>query len=190
MLFEQAGEFILHKLENEIPANLCYHNIDHTKDVYAAAEMIGKAEQVSDYDMKLLLTAACYHDSGFLNVLHEHEAESCHIARENLPGFGFNEEEIDRICGMIMATRIPQSPKNKLEEILADADLDYLGRDDFFSIGDTLYHERGLTDRDDWNRTQLKFIQRHQYFTQTALNLREQKKQENLKKVESLLQKN
>ena len=187
MLFEQAGEFILEKLDREIPANLYYHNINHTKDVRAAAEMIGKAEHISDDDMKLLLTAACYHDSGFLNVLHEHEAESCHIVRENLPDFGFSDEEIDRICGMIMATRIPQSPKNELEKILADADLDYLGRDDFFTIGDALYHERALTDRDKWNNTQLKFMQQHHYFTQTALNLRSLKKQENLEKVKALL---
>ncbi|MFI5160222.1 MAG: hypothetical protein ACHQHN_03050 [Sphingobacteriales bacterium] len=187
MLFEQAGEFILNKLQNEIPANLCYHNIHHTHDVRAAAEMLGKAEHISADDMKLLLTAACYHDSGFLNVLHEHEAESCRIAKENLPGFGFNDEAIERICGMIMATQIPQLPKNKLEQILADADLDYLGRDDFFNIGDTLYHERGLKDRDEWNMTQLNFMQQHHYFTQTALNLRRPKKQENLEKVKALL---
>jgi uncharacterized protein len=187
MLFEQAGEFILNKLTNEIPANLCYHNIDHTRDVRTAAETLGKAEHISDDDMKLLLTAACYHDSGFLNVLHEHEAESCRIAKESLPAFGFSDEAVERICGMIMATRIPQSPKNHLEQILADADLDYLGRDDFFIIGDTLYHERGLKDRDEWNRTQLNFMQQHHYFTQTALNLRDPGKKKHLEQVKALL---
>jgi len=188
MLFEQAGDFILDRLEKEIPATLCYHNIDHTRDVRSAAESIGNSELISPYEMKLLLTAACYHDCGFLAVTHEHETESCNIARESLPGFGFSNEEIDCICGMIMATRIPQSPKNKLEQILADADLDYLGRDDFFFIGEKLYDERGLTDRNEWNAIQLKFMQAHHYFTQTALNLRGPKKQGNLEKVKALLQ--
>lgn len=188
MQFEQAGDFILNKLENEIPAHLCYHNIDHTRDVVDAAETLGRAENIPGYELKLLHVAACYHDSGFLNVSHEHELESCRIAKENLPAFGFSYEEIERICGMIMATRIPQSPKNELEKILADADLDYLGRDDFFTIGDKLYHERELTDRDEWNATQLKFMQAHHYFTQTALNLRQPKKQENLEKIKALLQ--
>src|SRR5882672_3854542 len=151
MLFEQAGEFILNKLENELPKTFYYHNVDHTRDVRAAAGKIGRAERISEHEMELLLTAACYHDSGFLVALNEHEVESCLLAKENLPAFGFCKEDIDRVCGMIMATRLPQSPKNKLEQILADADLDYLGRDDFFTIGDKIYHERGMTDRDEWN---------------------------------------
>jgi len=35
---------------------------------------------------------------------------------------------------------------------------------------------------------QLKFMQAHHYFTQTALNLRGPKKQQNLEKVRALLQ--
>lgn len=187
MQVEQAGEFILNKLEKELPETYYYHNVDHTRDVYAAAKMIGEAENISDGDMQLLLTAACYHDSGYLNTRYEHEEESCRIAQEHLPRFGFKPADIKRICGMIMATRIPQSPKNHLEQILADADLDYLGRGDFFKTGDKFYRELGLTDRDEWNRIQLKFLNGHKYFTQTALNLRGAKRQENLEKVKALL---
>lgn len=188
MLFKQAGDFILNKLENELSATFYYHNLEHTKDVYASAERIGASERISDYEMKLLLTAACYHDSGFLNVLPVHERESCNMAKTHLPDFDYTNEEIDRICGMIMATRLPQSPRNKLEEILADADLDYLGRDDFFTIGDKLCLELGFTSRDEWNTVQLIFLEDHKYFTQTALNLRGPKKQDNLQKVRALLQ--
>jgi len=187
MLFEQAREFILNKIETELPETFFYHNIDHTRDVRSAAEVIGKAEHISDADMRLLLIAACYHDSGYLVSLCEHEIESCKLAEEHLPGCGFSKEEIKKICGMIMATRIPQSPKDHLEKILADADLDYLGRDDFFEIGDKIYQEWGLTDRDEWNEMQVKFLEEHQYFTKTALNLRGPKKRGNLEKVRALL---
>lgn len=189
MQVEQAGEFILNRIQNELPETFYYHNTDHTRDVHAAAKMIGEAEHISDNDMQLLLTAAYYHDSGYLNSTHEHEQESCKIAREHLPGFEFSPADIDKICGMIMATRIPQSPKNHLEQILADADLDYLGRDDFFTIGDKFYRELGLTDRDEWNRMQVKFLTGHQYFTQTALNLRGPKRHANLETVKALLHK-
>ncbi len=187
MLFEQAGNFILDKLESELRPDLYYHNAAHTRDVYSAAERIGKGEHICDYDMTLLLTAACYHDSGFLRVAKGHETESCAIAKQALPDFGFSAEDIEKICGMIMATRIPQSPKNHLEEILADADLDYLGRDDFFTIGDKMYKELGLGHRDEWNEMQLKFLERHRYFTQTALDLRDAKKKKHLEQIRKQL---
>ena len=63
------------------------------------------------------------------------------MAREILPAYGLTRDQIDTICGMIMATRIPQSPSNQLERILCDADLDYLGRDDFYEIGGRLFEE-------------------------------------------------
>ena len=96
-------------------------------------------------------------------------------------------EEIEKICGMIMATRIPQSPKTHLEQILADADLDYLGRDDFYTIGDKMYKELGLGHRDEWNEMQLKFLERHTYFTQTALALRDAKKKKHLDQIREQL---
>jgi uncharacterized protein len=128
MQFKQAGDFITKKLKKELSANYIYHNIDHTNDVYQAAESIGKQENISAHDMKLLLTAALYHDSGFLKFSNGHEEESCRIAAEALPRYNYTENDINLICGMIRATRVPQSPKTLLERILVDADLDYLGR--------------------------------------------------------------
>jgi|SRR5581483_5827209 len=188
MLFEPAAQFILDKIDKELPETFYYHNLAHTRDVCAAAIRIGRSEKITEQEMRVLLIAACYHDSGFLRIAIGHETESCNLARENLPRFGYSIEEIEQICGMIMATRIPQTPHNKLEQILADADLDYLGRDDFFEIGDKIYHELGLKNRHEWNRLQLKFLEGHKYFTQTTLNLRGPKKLANLERVRALLQ--
>src|ERR1700712_5187488 len=128
MQFKKAVDFILKKLSAELPATLSYHTIDHVRDVYNAAELIGQQESVSGDDMQLLLTAAAYHDAGFIKAAAGHEEESCRLATETLPYFGYKPGDIEKICGMIRATKIPQSPENNLEEILADADLDYLGR--------------------------------------------------------------
>jgi len=191
MQFKQAGEFITNKLKKELPANYIYHNIDHTTDVYYAAENLGKLEKISSADMKLLLTSAWYHDSGFLRVSSGHEEESCRIAATALPGFGYTENEINIICGMIRATRIPQSPKTQLERILADADLDYLGRDDFFEVGDKLYselHSAGaIGSKTDWDKMQLDFMESHSYFTKSAINLRQAKKAANLAQIKAQL---
>ncbi|MVN22424.1 HD domain-containing protein [Mucilaginibacter arboris] len=189
MQFENAGKFILNKLSKELPKRLSYHSVEHILDVCDAAKLIGEQEKISDEEMKLLLTAAWYHDSGFLKGAKDHEEESCRIAKENLPRFDYPPEKIERICGMIMATKIPQSPKNHLEEILADADLDYLGRDDFFSIGDKLFNELSIfgfiSTEDEWNRLQVRFLESHHYFTETAIKLRKNKKEEHLALVKS-----
>jgi uncharacterized protein len=189
MLFKQAGEYILNKLRNELPAQFTYHSIDHVQDVYQAAEQLGKQENITVTEMELLLTAACYHDAGFLKGPAGHEEESCRIANSVLPGFEYNAAEVNQVCSLIQATRLPQSPKNHLEQILADADLDYLGRDDFFEISDKLYQELSLAgvvgDLKEWDKAQVKFIEQHHYFTQTAINTRQAQKEVNLAKVKA-----
>lgn len=194
MQYEAVKKFILKKLKDELPKHLFYHSVAHVKDVLSAATSIAKMEKVSGEGLELLKTAAIFHDSGFLHGAKEHERKSCEIAREHLPKFDYSEAQIDKICGMIMATKLPQSPNNHLEEILADADLDYLGRDDFFKIGNQLFEELAMfgiiNNEDDWNKLQIKFFESHHYFTPTAINLRKQKKMEHLAMIKSKLSSN
>ena len=189
MRFAEAKKFILQKLKKELPKHLSYHSVEHVKDVVNAASSIGKSEGVKGEDMKLLLTAALFHDSGFLSGPKEHEKVSCEIVRKHLPDYDYSHEQIEKICGMIMATRIPQTPHNHLEQILADADLDYLGRDDFWKIGNKLFEELSvygiIHDENEWNKLQLRFLESHHYFTNTALNTRKAKKDQYLAEVKS-----
>lgn len=108
----------------------------------------------------------------------------CQVARDSLPAFGYTQHQIDRICGMILATRIPQKPQNRLEEIIADADLDYLGRDDFRIIGNRLFEELQtygiIRTEQQWNALQIDFLEQHHYFTQTAIKTRKEKKEKHV----------
>lgn len=189
MQFQKAKKFILDKLKKELAKNLTYHGLGHVKDVFASAQDLAKLEKVKGDDLTLLLTAVLFHDSGFLISQKEHERLSCEIARKYLADYEYSPNEIEIICGMIMATQIPQKPHNKLEEIICDADLDYLGRDDFFSIGDKLCDELcmyGIIDSEnEWNKLQVRFLEKHHYFTASAIRLRKQKKAENLAIVKS-----
>lgn len=182
-------QLILNKLKNELPANLFYHSIDHTLDVYHCAESIAKEERISDSDLKLLLIAAIYHDAGYLEQNHNHEQISCEIARKYLPQFNYSQENIDLICGIIMATKIPQRPKNHLEKIICDADLNYLGRTDFFDIGENLYREMFafgyIKNKVEWNRIQLDFMRQHHYFTTTVIKHNYSQKEKNIAIVQS-----
>lgn len=173
MDFLKAKTYISKRLRKELPKHLSYHSTAHIKDVYESARRIGKSEGVSALDLKLILTAAMYHDCGFTIQSKNHEKISCDIVKENLPNYGFSPEQIKTICGMIMATQVPQKPKNHLEEILCDADLDYLGRSDFFEIGNCLFHELKvygiINTEEDWNQLQIRFLEQHHYFTKTSI---------------------
>jgi uncharacterized protein len=191
MLLKQASDYILDKLRNELPAHFTYHSIGHVKDVYRAAEALGRQEHITPAEMEILLTAACYHDAGFLAGPAGHEEESCRIAREVLPNYDYTDAEIEGVCALIKATRLPQTPQSHLEQILADADLDYLGRDDFFEISDKLYEELKLagavTDMATWDKAQVIFIEQHHYFTQSAIKTRQAQKEVNLALIKQRL---
>ena len=178
--FQHLKELVFGKLEKELPVHLSYHNIDHTIDVVYAAESIAAKEGIDENGKRLLLTAALFHDTGFLLGREGHEISSCTIARRYLPEHNYEPEEIEVICGMIMATRLPQSPNSHLDEILCDADLDYLGRDDFFILSNRLFtelHTEALIDSEnDWNIEQAGFMENHHYFTKTSVKLRQPKK--------------
>ena len=189
MLFDKAKVYILNKLKSELPPHLTYHCFNHTLDVYAAADNLCDLENIGPGEKKLVLTAALFHDSGFIIGPNNHEDESCRIAEEYLPFYDYVSDDLEAIKGMIMATKLPQKPKNLLEEIIADADLDYLGRDDFFPISEGLYQEflnSGVVDNyDDWNKLQVSFFENHHYFTHSAQAIRNPKKAENLSLIKA-----
>lgn len=172
MEYEQAYRFLIPKLEQELPVYLTYHNAQHTKDVLHVAESLCAVENVNQNDKQLVLTAALFHDSGFLKNHLEHEEHSCELARENLPNFGYSQEQIDAICDLIRATKLPQKPTTLLQQIMCDADLYYLGTSHYFAVADRLYHEyqhQGfIRDREHWHKRQIDFLQEHQFATRSA----------------------
>lgn len=191
MDLEHARQYILDRLDRELPADLSYHCPQHTRDVVAASLRIGKREGFHDGDLLLLETAALYHDAGFLHQYQNHEERSCAIVQEVLPQYGYSDRAITVLCEMIMATKIPQSPKSLLAEVLCDADLDYLGSEQFYPIGNTLFQEFMkygiLSDEKAWNRLQVRFLESHSYFTQTAIHERNPGKLRHLAEVKAIV---
>lgn len=191
MDFHAAKAFILDKLERELSEDLKYHGLHHTLDVLYTTEELCYLEKVSPYEELLLKTAALFHDSGFTINNEEHERLGCKIARQSLPRYGYTSREIDRICGMIMATKIPQNPKDYLEKIICDADLDYLGREDFYDIGSTLFEElksyKVLENEEVWNKIQVNFLEQHSFFTSTNRKRRSSRKQEYLEELKAVV---
>ena len=173
MNFSEAKEYIVNRLVKELPKNLFYHAAHHTFDVVKHAQSIGKSEGISNEEMFILLTAAYFHDAGFLFKYQSNEPEAVKLAREVLPEMDYTQEEIDEICKIILATDIKVQPNTLLEKIMCDADHDYFGRKGYSQTADNLRKE--LEEYGDkfgdkeWLEVQINFLEeKHQYYTETS----------------------
>lgn len=175
---------IYERLRTQLPPHLSYHNSHHTHYVVEKTLFLAEQEQVSLYDRDLLVVAALYHDIGYFMGREEHESSSCKFVRRELPFKGYTELELQHICGMIMATRVPQDPQNLSEKIIADADLFYLGTEEYSNYSKKLYqeilfYEPGL-DEHSWLELQYKFLSSHSYHTNFGKTILEPVKQLNM----------
>ncbi len=169
--------FVINLLKNKLPASYYYHNHAHTLYVTDKAIEIGLQENCNEKELALLRAAALWHDTGFINTYAGHEEESCKLAKKYLPGYGFFDEDINKINGMIMATKIRQCPQNKLEAIIADADLEYLGTNTVGEKANDLFKELQVLNpsltEPAWNQLQISFLQTHHYFTAYCIENKE-----------------
>ena len=175
--FEDFKDRMFSMYEQKLPKKYYYHNLNHMKDVVEQVENIGRAEGINDEDMHILKTAALLHDAGFMQTYKDHEHAGMELARQMLPNEGYSQEQIDRICCLIECTILTEEPQNLLERIIRDADLDYLGRDDYFPISQELYKElleMNLIKENDfeWCHGQITFLQEHTYYTDYSRKVR------------------
>ncbi len=189
--FLDIQEEVLDMMEQNLPEKLFYHNIKHTIDVVTEVELIGWAEDLNEEDILIVKLAALFHDSGHVISYDDHEHHGTTIARKMLKKYNYSSEMMEMICKLIMATQFPPKPMSTLEKVMCDSDLDYLGRTDFIPVSNLLYKElkvRNLVGSfNDWNEKQLSFIKKHQYYTDTAQNLREVNKNKQIERLENLL---
>ena len=190
--FEQARRYAIKRLEHELSPALLYHGIAHTRDdIVPAVERLAGMEGVQGESLYLLLTAAWFHDIGYVEQAIHHELIGARIAMQVLPAFGYRQSEVETVRWAILATALPQSPTSLLEEILVDADLDVLGREDFMQRNKDLRCELALLGKEftdeEWYTRQLKFVDEHQYFTASARSTRNAQKALNTAKLKNML---
>ncbi len=183
--YKNAEKYIIKRLSGDLPDGLHYHGIHHTKDVCEAVERLAIWEGVKGEELYLLKTAALYHDAGFIDSYESNEPIGAQLAKEMLPNFGYTDEQINQVIELIAATKIPQTPHNHLEEIMCDSDLDYLGRNDFYPIAETLRQELmefgKLEDNPkQWTEMNIGFLSSHSYFTASSKKRREPEKQKRI----------
>ena len=192
--FFGAKEYAIQRLSQELNPNLTYHSLEHTRDdVVVSVEELAEWHHITGEDLLLLKTASYFHDIGFIYQRQDHEEVGIEIVSKVLPSFGYSRPQIDVIGGIIMATKMPQSPNNLLEAIMADADMNSLGQSDFFETGTQLRKELALfgakmTD-EAWYEFEIRFLSNHSYFTDGAKALYSVQKEHNLMQLKAILDK-
>ena len=182
---QSAAHHAIRQLEQKLSIVYTYHSLKHTRDeVVGMTERLAILEGINGEDRVLMVTGAYFHDIGFTLQRDNHEMVGAQYANSILPQFGYSPEQIKVVEGIILATRIPQMPQNLLEEIVADADLDSLGRVDFWNRSLALRTEMAMlgsyfTDQE-WCERQRGFLRQHHYFTASAKRLRDEQKQNNI----------
>ena len=187
-----VDQYIRELFRDELPDGIKYHNADHTlhptKGVVAVANNIAMSENIAEHDRELMIAAAYFHDTGYIREYEKNEPIAARMAGRILKLIGYKPGEIKKIQGMILSTDLEREPQSHVEKILCDADLDNLGREDFFKLDGKLREgrqSRGVDVRDDaiWYRGTLKIIENHQYYTESQKKLREKGKQKNIRRL-------
>ncbi len=191
--YQAAAQYIMSRLRNELSADFYYHNAAHTLDVIQTTERIAALEGITDPETLLVLkTAALYHDTGFLEKYADNEEAGVTIAKEALPEFGYSSGQVETISRIIRATALKALPADLLESIVKDADLDYLGRDDYKLLSLRLKqeweHQSMHKTMAEWYGLQINFLMTHRYYTATAKAQRETNKQKHLAEIKTTLE--
>lgn len=174
-------------LNDHLSSNLYYHGSHHTIDVLQSLDQICFYENVKPADFFILKTAVLFHDMGYIDQYENNEKIGAKYAQKFLPEYGYSKSQIEKISQLILATKVPQKPKNKLEKIICDADLDYLGREDFDNISNNFFRElkenKKLKSKREWDQIQIKFIEKHNYFTDFSNENRTKLKNNHLQSI-------
>ena len=190
-IIKNAERYVRDFMSQYCTDKMCYHNIDHTYDVVRASEKIGAKCGLSSKELEIVILAAWFHDTGYYKGGEDHENESANIATDFLKENLKSEDFITKVIGCIKATKIPQNPQNKLEQVLCDADLYHLSTNKFFKNSELLRKEivahHCQMSPMSWMSMSCEFVSRHSYFTEFAKKILRPKKEANLKKLETKL---
>jgi adenylate cyclase len=180
--FEHMRNDIINRLKSILPEDVVYHDLHHTLNVEKSAVRLGRLEGLSEEEMMLLRTAVLYHDSGFIFTYQRNELHGVRMMEQSLPKYGYDEQQIAQIRSMILATSSGVEPVTLMEQIMCDADHDYLGRADYYMVAQKLREEMAVfgteMTEEEWIQFQLSYLEgEHRFYTATSRNIRERGKQ-------------
>ncbi|THH41958.1 Pycsar system effector family protein [Neolewinella litorea] len=188
-LLHEVESYVEDYIREHIDPEYVYHNFQHTVAVVEAALELAQSYELSERELLIIRLASWFHDTGYNEGWENHEVRSAENAEEFLRERGIDDKElISAVRGAIMATRMPQHPRNFLEEIVADADLSHLGDLSYWDRCGRVRQEFALTRQmvmsdQEWIDFELEFMLRHEYHTEAARELFGQRKSKHVKQL-------
>lgn len=170
-------EKVFETILTDLPDTLHFHRLEYARKVFNQSFLLCRGEEIEQEDRLLVSTAALMLYTGLTQTYHNFENRSAVIAREILPDFEYSENQIDQICNLILATKMPFDPNNHREKILIDARMEYIGRPDYSEQIKLLYQEMkeagSKINGQQFKKKQLELLFDFQFNTVTASRLRE-----------------
>ena len=161
----------------DLPESLHFHSLKYARKIYNQSFLLCRSEEIEQEDRLLVRTAALMLFTGLTQAYQNFENRSAVICREILPGFAYSETQIDQISNLILATKMPFSPSNRLETILIDARMEYIGRPDYTDQINRLYEELkeegSKINGQQFKKQQLELLYNFEFYTLAAKRLRE-----------------
>ncbi len=181
-------DYTYDRLEVELPANVYFHNLNYAKQIYSHAGLLCKAEDLDLEEALMIRTATLLLPLGYITSYENPEKQAAAIATEILPEYFYSEKQTNLITNLILSTKLPASPRNLLEKIMADTRMEYLGRIDFIKLYKLLFLEHNEfhppVEIREWKEEQINILASHEFFTEGARRLREVSAAEQIKKIE------
>lgn len=174
--------------DNFKPENI-YHNLNHSKEVANIANSLGEKSHFSPEELEIVTVAAWFHDVGYIEAVDDHESISTKMATEFLTGENYPEDKIKQVTDAILATKIPQSAKTKIGEVLCDSDLHHLGTKGFFDKNELFRVElerrwgKNFSDSE-WLENTIDFFTQQSFYSKAASKMYDEQKQTNLLKLQ------
>ena len=174
-LLAEIESYVENMYQDHPDHRLLYHNIHHIRDVVSGVITICGQCSLDEKSCFPIIAAAWFHDTGYLfSGPENHEQVSAVKASEYLEGRGVDAEVINKVTDCIMATKVPQQPKDLQGQIICDADLFHFGKPGFLEKSKMLKKETELftgkeLNGSQWRDVTIGFMTGHTYFTDFAL---------------------
>ena len=193
-ILKQAKAYVTQLLEDKLPPQLVYHSLKHTVTVVKEARTLGEDAGLEAPDQEALLLAAWFNDVGYIDVNDGHEYRSMAMAEEWLRQQGYPELRIRVVTDTIKSTHRDEPSETELQQLLKDADMSGMGREDFFANAELLRAEWETTmgktySNVEWAESQLDFLLGAKFHTHAAKARYGEQYKANLKEQRDLLKK-
>ena len=189
-LIQKAMDYVTGLMAERLPATMTFHNMQHTLDVSDAVQLICTEEKLTPVECLVVQMAAVFHDSGYLFTYSGHEEASMGIAGTYLLQESWTAGMIDEVVSCIAATKMPQNPKNRIQEVICDADMYHFTRKDYPEYAARLktewgHHLNKHADDLEWDKSNLAVLCSHRYFTKYAQTFWQPLKQQNIQLLQT-----